>query len=231
MARVAGAAALGGLAGPCLPLDEVGVEVRERKLAERNQPALATLAERGDHAALRVDIAELQAAELAHAQPGGVRKAEHGAVAQAAQGVGVGRLDQAHQVVLAQRVRQAAAEARSGRLRRGIGGQDALSHEEAHQAASGGEVPGGAAGAETALGEGAEPGTQEAGVEAVGLGHALRLGEGDELREIAGVGLDGVRREGAFDAEVVEEEVDEGVEGHGVQGICAAAGRPELGAA
>ena len=51
-------------------------------LAERDQPPLLSLAERGDDAAPNVDVAEPQGHELRHAQAGCIREAQHGAVPQ-----------------------------------------------------------------------------------------------------------------------------------------------------
>src|SRR5260221_13334767 len=71
------------------------LDVPQRDLPEGNEPSLLSLAERRDDAAPKVHVADPERYELTHSQAGGVREAQHRAIAQPAKrghGGGLGEL-------------------------------------------------------------------------------------------------------------------------------------------
>ena len=194
---------------------EVGVDGVEGGLAERDEAALLPLAEGGDEALLPVDVGELEADDLADAQARGVEDVEDGAVAQAADALALGGVEDAGDLLDDEDLGEAAGD--PGAVDQGarVGGEGALAEEEAGEAADGGEVAGGGPGAEALAAEGHEVGGDEGVVDAGPVGDAVLLGVGAELGEVDGVGRDALRGERALDAEVVQVGVDPGVEVHG----------------
>jgi N-formylglutamate deformylase len=193
---------------------EVGVKGHERRLAERHEAALFTLAQRKDEALLPIDVGDLEATELAHPQARRVHHVEHRPVAQAAEAVALRRLEEPPDLVKGEHLGEPPADLGPLDQLARVGREGPLPHEEAGEASHRGEMAGRRAGADPVLAQRDQERRAERRVKPVGGGHALRLGVRGELAQIAGVRLDAAGREGSLDAEVVKVGVHPGEQVH-----------------
>ena len=192
-----------------VPRGAILVEMAERHGAERYEPALLPLAERGNDAPPPVDVPEFERDELAHSEAGGVRDAQHRAVAEAAEGSRVRSVKEAEHVILRERSRKPSPGTWSRRERRRVCLELAFANEETHEAAEGGEVPGRRAGAKSRLCEAAEIGAHHPEIDGFrALDVAIRA-KYRKSSQIRAVRREGVRREPPLDPEVREIRVDE----------------------
>jgi hypothetical protein len=94
--------------------------MNEGHLTDGNEPTLASLAARSNDAALQVQIADRQGAKFAHPQAGRVHEVKHRCVQRASIGRGIGRREQAFDLLERENAREPGRGARtveqSGRI-------------------------------------------------------------------------------------------------------------------
>ena len=194
---------------------EVPIDRGERDLSHRDEPPFLTFPERRDHTSFEVELAELEVAELAHAEAGGVHELEHRRVADAARRVGPRRDEEAHDVGLGEHAGELPVEPRSRDAPGRVGLLDPFPHEELAEAADRGELTRRRPRREPALAVVDEEPGERLGRDVVGQGARLVLPEGGrELPEIARVGLEGVLGERPLHPEMIQVGVDVAVEVH-----------------
>ena len=198
---------------------QVGVQGEHGLAAQRHHALLATLAvayaHQGRAVDAAVDVGEIEAAALRHAQAGAVEHLEHGAVPGGDLGVAEHvlvvrvrrrRLDQAEGVVDRERARQGPPPSRRAHQRGRVVGGLAPLHQEAEERAQARQLARHRGGVDGAKQRG-KVSTHHGDVNARGLRVAAApLGvQAPELVDVVQVGRDGARGRAALDLEVAGE--------------------------
>ena len=185
-----------------------------RRVVQRHEPLAAALALDGEHPVVGGEHAARERDQLRDAQAGGIERLERGVEAERAASRAtltrrlarlLGGVEQALDLGEGQDLRQGPAEPRAVDCRARIVVAHAFREQEAEELADGGELARARGRRETLAGE---PGEEAAQLLGRGVGRVLALdGEvGEELREVARIGLDGMGGGAALGAQHVEKQ-------------------------